>query len=163
MGTSHEWVTCNKEVPKLVEIPHNGYIIDLISSLKVKLLWLLCDLYITDHTPISLTNKNMFKQAMLSNPAVKREVANSHYSSDGYIQDFCDGSYIKNHVTFQTHPQALQIIIYYVDIEVGNPLGSKSGIHKLGIMYTLCVKHLIYIYATYRVLLLHTWQHPTNL
>lgn len=36
MGTSREWVTCNKEVPKLVEIPHNGYVIDLISSLTVK-------------------------------------------------------------------------------------------------------------------------------
>lgn len=70
---------------------------------------------------------------MLSNPSVKREVADSHACSDDtYIKDFCDGSFIKNHAIFQAHPQALQIIIYYDDIEVGNALGSKSGIHKLG-------------------------------
>lgn len=70
---------------------------------------------------------------MLSNPAVKHEVNNNHScNQEGTIQDFCDGEFIKQHELFRTHPQALQIIMYYDDIEVGNPLGSKSGIHKLG-------------------------------
>ena len=80
---------------------------------------------------------------MLSNPTVKHEVSNLHCSSDGTIQDFCDGSFVKNRVMFQTHHQALQIIIYYDDIEVGNPLGSKSGIQKLGTSIHYEVDHQI--------------------
>lgn len=52
--------------------------------------------------------------------------------SDDYLSDFCDGSLFKNHPLFQTHPDALQLIIYFDELEVCNPLGSHSGIHKLG-------------------------------
>ena len=33
---------------------------------------------------------------------------------------------------FQTDPHALQIIIHYDDLEVCNPLGTKSSLHKVG-------------------------------
>lgn len=100
---------------------------------------------------------------MLSNPAVRNEVSKPHHSTnDVCMQDFCDGSFVKNHALFQNHPQALQLIVYYDDIEVGNPLGSKSGIHKLGTVlhkYT-CYNtvSIIHIYL-YRVLLLYPWKY----
>ena len=52
------------------------------------------------------------------------------------MKDFCDGAVYKNHPVFKHH-SALQIILYYDDIETANALGSKAG-NKLG-MYYVCV------------------------
>ena len=52
--------------------------------------------------------------------------------SDNFLADFCDGSLFKSHSFFQVHPSGLQLIIYFDELEVCNPLGSHSGIHKLG-------------------------------
>lgn len=43
-----------------------------------------------------------------------------------------DGSIFKNHLLFNTDDSALQIIIYYDDVEPSNPLGPHRGHHKLG-------------------------------
>ena len=51
--------------------------------------------------------------------------------SDNYLADFCDGSLFKNHPFFQANPNGLQIVIYFDELEVCNPLGSHAGIHKL--------------------------------
>ena len=48
------------------------------------------------------------------------------------MRDFCDGEFFKQHPIFSHHKNALQIILYYDDIEVANPLGSRAGNHKLG-------------------------------
>ena len=66
------------------------------------------------------------------NPAIRNEVLCSHVSGDETMRDFCDGTYYKEHPVFSAHPEALQILLYYDDIEVGNPLGTKAGEHKLG-------------------------------
>ena len=56
----------------------------------------------------------------------------------GMLQDFCDGQEYCEHPLFSNDPTALQIIAYYDDIEVCNPLGSSSKKHKLGIfLFTL--------------------------
>ena len=55
-----------------------------------------------------------------------------HRSSDGVMRDICDGMCVKNHTLFQKYPNALQVIIYYDDIEICNPLGSSAGNQKLG-------------------------------
>lgn len=60
------------------------------------------------------------------------QVFQGHMRSDDYLSDFCDGSLFKNHPLFQTYPDALQLIIYFDELEVCNPLASHSGIHKLG-------------------------------
>jgi hypothetical protein len=53
--------------------------------------------------------------------------------------DLCDGSFHKNHPLYLEHPLSLQIMLYYDDLEVCNPLGSCAGIHKLGVFYySLC-------------------------
>ena len=67
-------------------------------------------------------------QALLSNPAVRREINHSHTSTDANMKDFCDATFYKEHPLFKSHPQAL----YYDDTEVANLLGSKAGVHKLG-------------------------------
>ena len=71
-------------------------------------------------------------QALLSNPSVNEEIANYCPSSDGVLRDACDGSFFKKHRVFLTHSDALQIVLYYDDIEVANPFGEKAGKHKLG-------------------------------
>ena len=64
------------------------------------------------------------------------QVLADHTSEDSVYRDFCDGSYVKNHVTFQ-HSYRLLLSFYFDELEVANPLGSKRGKDKLG-MYTLC-------------------------
>lgn len=54
-----------------------------------------------------------------------------HQSSSGKMRDYCDGVQFKTHPLFATCPNALQIILYYDDLEVCNALGTKSKIHKL--------------------------------
>ena len=60
------------------------------------------------------------------------QISKPHQQEDGLINDFCDGSLFKAHPLFNEEPQALQIIAYYDDVEVCNPLGSHRGINKLG-------------------------------
>lgn len=51
------------------------------------------------------------------------------------LQDYCDGSEYRKHPLFAVDPNFLQIILYYDDLEVCNPIGSKRIIHKLGMPY----------------------------
>ena len=81
-----------------------------------------------------------------------------HIRSDGIMEDFCDGQYSKQHPVFKDHPNALQFIIYYDDIEVANPLGAKSGTHKIG---KSIYKQLIYSNQS-RLLLLHTRKYAAS-
>ena len=57
---------------------------------------------------------------------------NTHQRVDGIISDFCDGDVYKNHPLFSRDPRAIQILLYYDDVEVVNPLGSKTSKHKFG-------------------------------
>lgn len=47
------------------------------------------------------------------------------------FEDFCDGTYFKNHPLFSSHRFALQIQLYYDDFEAANPLGSKKAFINL--------------------------------
>ena len=60
------------------------------------------------------------------------QVYNGHTNTNGQLEDFCDGSYCKSHALFSSRINALQIIFYYDDVEICNPLGSKRTIHKIG-------------------------------
>lgn len=44
---------------------------------------------------------------------------------------------MQNHPIFAMHKDALIILGYYDDLEIANPLGSKSKIHKIGVFYYL--------------------------
>ena len=56
-----------------------------------------------------------------------------HGCSDILIEDYCDDSSFKNHPLFSTCPTAIQLMLYYDDLEVCNPIGSRAK-HKLGIL-----------------------------
>ena len=73
-----------------------------------------------------------FKLALLQNPDVLWEIDNPHSSQDGTLQDVVDGEFYKNHPIFSVHEDALVLLGYYDDLEIANPLGSKSKIHKIG-------------------------------
>lgn len=60
------------------------------------------------------------------------KVLRGHSRHDGLLGDFCDGSVYKNHALFTADIQTLEIIAYYDDAEVCNPLGSRAKKHKLG-------------------------------
>ncbi len=63
---------------------------------------------------------------------------------NGTLSDLCDGSYYKNHIFFSTHRRALQILFYYDDVEMYNPLGSSRTKHKQGnVLYLLILLILI--------------------
>ena len=69
---------------------------------------------------------------------VTLQVYNPHCLSEGKIGDYCDGTQCKVHPLFSSDPYALQIQLYYDDMEVCNPLGSNVKRHKLGKLCYLC-------------------------
>ena len=48
------------------------------------------------------------------------------------MEDFCDGSYFSEHPLFSVESTALQIMLYFDEMEVCNPIGSRAKKHKLG-------------------------------
>ena len=62
-----------------------------------------------------------------------------HGRSDDLISDYCDGDAYKSHPLFSTDPHALQILLYYDDLEITNPLGSHTKVHKIGEIAVLLV------------------------
>ncbi len=55
----------------------------------------------------------------------------SESSTEAVLRDYVDGSGFKEHELFSVKKDALQILFYYDDLEVCNPLGSKAKTHKL--------------------------------
>lgn len=74
-------------------------------------------------------------QAIMHSTDVLNWIDNSHYSQDGIMRDFCDGSFIRNSEYFQRNPQALQIILFYDDAEFCNPIGHRTRKHSMGLFY----------------------------
>ncbi len=52
--------------------------------------------------------------------------------SDNLLGDYCDGDACSSHPLFSADPEALQILLFYDDLEVANPLGSYTKKHKIG-------------------------------
>lgn len=60
------------------------------------------------------------------------QILQEHNRDDEYIGDYCDGNLFKTHSLFKDTPRSLQIIVYFDEVEVCNPLAAHAGIHKLG-------------------------------
>lgn len=60
------------------------------------------------------------------------QITRGHKSKTTYLEDYCDGKAFSAHPLFSFHNDALQIFLYFDELEVCNPLGSKTKIHKLG-------------------------------
>ena len=60
------------------------------------------------------------------------QVEKGHQSDSHIKEDFCDGKAFSQHPLFSVHKDALQLLFYFDELEVCNPLGSKTKVHKLG-------------------------------
>lgn len=58
-----------------------------------------------------------------------------------YIEDIHDGSVFKTNCLVKQHQNIVQIQLYCDEYETVNPLGSKTGIHKLGGVY-FCLRNV---------------------
>ena len=70
----------------------------------------------------------------------------NHKQSNGIMEDFCDSPKAKAHSLFSIHSTALQILLYFDECELCNPLGSFRKKHKLGekiFIHILCM----YVYV----------------
>ncbi|XP_071832143.1 uncharacterized protein [Apostichopus japonicus] len=82
------------------------------------------------YVPILETLKMLFRSNL-----VQTEVFNGHTSVDGFMRDYCDGEMFQKHPLLAKEKGAIQINLFFDELEVTNPLGSKTGIHKLGAFY----------------------------
>lgn len=83
---------------------------------------------------------------------LKIQVFNSHSSTDQRLSDYCDGQQYKGCKLFCEDPCALQIQLYYDEVDVCNEIGSKSTVHKLGRSDT--------VLATFDIIFhLHVYKH----
>ena len=57
-----------------------------------------------------------------------------HGRDGSVLADFCDGKRAEEHPLF-SEVSALQIILYYDDLEICNPIGDARITHKLGNEY----------------------------
>ena len=72
---------------------------------------------------------------VLSNDTIREAILREEKSPDGIKVSFIDGEHFKFHPLFSRYPHAIRIKLYCDELEIVNPLGSKTGIHKLGIFY----------------------------
>jgi len=72
---------------------------------------------------------------IMSHSSMRNNTCSESYSSDDLLVSFKDGITYKEHPFFQRYPDALRIQLYYDDIVVNNPLGSKVHPHKIGAFY----------------------------
>jgi len=54
------------------------------------------------------------------------------HAKEHTLGDYCDGDQFKSHPIFSADNRALQIQLYFDEMDVCNPIGSKAGVHKLG-------------------------------
>ena len=94
------------------------------------------------HRKVSRTDKFYYVplcstlQKLMDLDDYQAEVLNPHIStSSSVLGDFCDGTLYQSHPLFSIDPYALQIIGYYDELEVVNPLGSYVKKHKLGCLF----------------------------
>lgn len=74
------------------------------------------------------------------------QVVFGFHRSDGQLmRDICDGSIVADNNILCEDEQALQIIGYYDEFTITNPLGSRAKKHKLGKLGTLSFTALFYL------------------
>ena len=79
----------------------------------------------------------MTLEKLLQDPTILEQIDNSpsRVRTDGILEDFCDAGLFKHHPLFSTDAYALQIIGYFDELEICNPLGTHIKKHKVGIVF----------------------------
>lgn len=80
------------------------------------------------------------------------------------MKDFCDGKSFSTHPLFSIKANALQVLLYFDELEICDPLGSKTKKHKLGNkkINTICDNQITPCY-TYRQLLFYIGKFTTQI
>jgi len=76
-----------------------------------------------------------FLSMVLRNTEILNAIEAEKESSNGILAPFVDGQHFKNHPFFQKYKHLIKIQLYYDELEITNPLGSKICIRKLGDFY----------------------------
>lgn len=74
----------------------------------------------------------VIRNIQLSSLHIAPKVEQGHKSDTCIMEDYCDGEAFASHPIFSVHNDALQIFLYFDELEVANPIGTKSKTHKLG-------------------------------
>lgn len=72
---------------------------------------------------------------LLQHREISKEIHRVRSTDHNLLKDYMDGSICKNHPLVSSDSQALQIIAYYDELEVTNPIGSYVKTHKLGCLF----------------------------
>lgn len=72
---------------------------------------------------------------LLRNDEILCEITRVRNGDGNLMKDYSDGSFYKNHPLFSCESQALQIVGYFDELEVTNPVGSYVKTHKLGCLF----------------------------
>ena len=73
-------------------------------------------------------------QSLLQRPDILSSVNHiaTGISSQGKLKDICDGALYKKH---PCAPRNIQLTVYFDEIELCNPLGAHTKVHKLGCLF----------------------------
>lgn len=94
---------------------------------------------------------------LLENNTFYEQVFSNHnQSSTDFYYDFQDGSFTRTHPFLSTTPKSLQIVAYYDELEICNPLGSSNKIHKVGCIFFIIANLHPKFRSTYRSIFLST-------
>ncbi|XP_034249707.1 uncharacterized protein LOC117650399 [Thrips palmi] len=69
--------------------------------------------------------------AVLNNKVLHKLIHSEKKSTDGKIRSFLDGSLAATHPLISEYPFTIRITLHTDDFDTPNPLGSKTGIHKI--------------------------------
>ncbi|KAK3932996.1 Heat-inducible transcription repressor [Frankliniella fusca] len=72
---------------------------------------------------------------ILSNPKLRELIELEQPSKDGVLRSYLDGTRVKTNNLIQQFPNTIRLQLNWDDLEVVNPLGSKTVIHKLAAFY----------------------------
>lgn len=107
LGTILKWKAEAQEVPHLIEIAEEAFIIPFLKNLK----------------------------NLLINEEVRNNINDYNRTDDGILRTVLDGTYYNENNFFCNNEKALAIILYYDELGIANPLGSHSKQEKLGMFY----------------------------
>ncbi|XP_058851954.1 uncharacterized protein LOC131699402 isoform X2 [Acipenser ruthenus] len=88
-----------------------------------------------DDTFIYISLLDSLKQLLSSKPICDMILSPPLYADPSVLSNMCDGHIFRSHPLFVEHQTGLQILLYYDEAEVDNPIGNKAGKHKLGMFY----------------------------
>lgn len=74
-------------------------------------------------------------KSILLNKNMRENISTENSSNTSSFKSYLDTEEYKTSEYFKKYPNALRINLYYDEVELANPIGSKSGIHKVGVLY----------------------------